>query len=355
MHFQSVNSSAVSFLRRLWSFRRDAVGAAAYWTGVGRLFELAANPAGAIILMYHSIAADDVAAFVDPPNRLSPALFERQMAFLSRHRRVVPLSDVVEQVMAGTSPRAGTVCLTLDDGYLDNLTIVAPILKRYRLPAMLFLATGYVERGETQWADVLHRLFQRRTTDKLRIPSLTNREMDLTSTSGRRAARVIIHRWLLEAAHDERTQLLAEIEHQLRPEGQAPRLTMHWDDVRDLCRRYPFIEIGGHTRDHIDLSTHCGETARSQIAGCATDLRRELGVEPRHFSFPYGRWCAETREIVLTTGWRSAVGDGDDNRVGRTSDRFVIPRVDAPRTMTDLRFKTSGAYPGVFSALGLRG
>jgi peptidoglycan/xylan/chitin deacetylase (PgdA/CDA1 family) len=186
------------------------------------------------------------------------------------------------------------------------------------------------------------------------IPFLAHQEMDLSSTSGREAARMIIHRRLLEVGHDERAQLLKEIEHQLRPDGQVPRLTMNWDDVRDLCSRYPFIEIGGHTRDHIDLSTHCGETARFQIAGCAADLRRELGVEPRHFSFPYGRWSAETRGIVRAAGWHSAVGDGDDRRVGRTSDRFVIPRVDAPRTMTDLRFKTSGAYPGIFSMLGMR-
>lgn len=353
MGLKTVNASAAELLRRVWSYRRDVAGAAVYWSGVGRLFEIAVQPTGAIILMYHSIAANDVAEFVDPPNRLSPEMFERQLAFLSKHRRVVPLSQVVEQIASGASPPSGTVCLTFDDGYLDNLITAAPILEAYKLPATLFLATGYVARGETQWADILHWLFRRRTADKLRIPFLAFQEMDLTSETGRGAARTILHRRLLEATHQERTQLLTEIERQLLPKGCMPRLTMNWDETRDLCRRYPLIEIGGHTRDHIDLRTHLGETARSQIDGCAEDLRRELGVEPRHFSFPYGRWCAETRGIVCTSGWRSAVGDGDNTRVGQASDRFSIPRVDAPRTMTDLRFKTSGAYPGVLSMLGM--
>jgi peptidoglycan/xylan/chitin deacetylase (PgdA/CDA1 family) len=340
-------------LKRLWSFRREAVGAAVHWSGAGRLYEIAAQPTGAIILMYHSIAAHDVAEFVDPPNRLSPEMFERQMAFLSEHRRVVPLSQVVEQIASGESPSMGTVCITFDDGYLDNLTTAAPILEKYKLSATLFLATGYVERGETQWADILYWLLQRRTTDKLRMPSLGNQETYLTSDARRGAARKILHRCLLEATRQERRQLLTEIERQLLPEGRAPRLTMNWEDVRQLRRRYPFFEIGGHTREHIDLRTHRGEAARSEIDGCAEDVRRELGVEPRHFSFPYARWCAETRGIVCTSGWRSAVGSGDNIRVGQASDRFAIPRVEAPRTMTDLRFKTSGAYPGVLSMLGL--
>jgi peptidoglycan/xylan/chitin deacetylase (PgdA/CDA1 family) len=123
--------------------------------------------------------------------------------------------------------------------------------------------------------------------------------------------------------------------------------------VRQLERRYPFIEIGGHTRDHIDLTTHRGEPARAQIAACAEDLRRELGAQPRHFSYPYERWCAESRRAVIDAGWLSAVGAGTRPRIDADSDRYAMPRVAAPRTMTQLRFKTSGAYPGAFAVLGL--
>ena len=340
-------------LRRLWSYRREAAGAAVHWSGLGRVFEAAARPAGAIVLMYHSIASDDVAGFVDPPNRLSPEMFERQMVFLREHRRVVPLSQVVEQIASGASPKAGTVCITFDDGYRDNLTIAAPILEKYRLSATLYLATGYIERAETQWADILHWLFQWRTADRLRIPSPESREIDLGSAAGRGAARNFLHRRLLEATAPERRQLLTDIERQLLPQVPAPRLTLNWDEVRELHRRYPLFEVGGHTREHVDLRKHRGEAARAEIDGCAEDLRRELGAQARHFSFPYGRWCAETREIVCVSGWRSAAGSGDQVRIGKASDRFAMPRVEAPRTMTDLRFKTSGAYPGVFAMLGL--
>lgn len=339
---------AASLLRRVWSARRAVAGAAVYWSGGGRLFEWLTRPSGAIVLMYHSVAPTEIAESVDPPNRLEPVMFERQMAFLSKHRRVVPLSQVADDIDAGRSPPAGTVCITFDDGYLDNLTIAAPILARYHLPATLFLATGYVKRGESQWADALHWLIQRRTGDRLRIPGEDRGELDLGLEREVALARQVLHRRLMEADYSERSALLAEVRRQLVPQGTAPRLTLTWDEVRTLRQKFPLIEIGGHTREHVDLSTYRGSVARAEVSGCAEDLRRELGLKPGHFSFPYGRWCTETREVVSSSGWRLAVGDGDNNRVGSASDRFCIPRVDAPRTMTELRFKTSGAYPGVF-------
>jgi peptidoglycan/xylan/chitin deacetylase (PgdA/CDA1 family) len=353
-----INMSDISPLRlrlgkRPGALARDVAGAALHWSGLGRAFEIVARPAGAIILMYHSISREDLAEFVDPPNRMSPALFERQMAFLSAHRRVVPLSTVVRQIESGLSPLSGTVCITFDDGYRDNLTTAAPILEKYKLPATLFLATGYVERGEAQWADTLYWLFKHRSRDIVSVSSIGLGETNLAMSTGLAAARRLLHGHLLESGQEDRVRLLNEIERQLCPAGKRPRLTLNWDEVRELRRRYPFFEIGGHTRDHIDLQTHRGETARSQIKACADDLQRELGAEPRHFSFPYSRWCPETRELVSTSDWRSAVGMGDGIRIGAASDRFAMPRLESPRTMTELRFKTSGAYPGALSMLGL--
>ena len=309
------------------SLGRAAVGAAVHWTGAGRAFERAVRPSGAIILMYHSVAADDAARFIEPGNRIAPRLFERQMAFLREHRRVVALSELVEDLVRGRTPPAGTVCITFDDGYRDNLTVAAPILEKYRLPATLYLVTGCVERRETQWSDKLHWLFTRATPEYRRL-----------------------HAYLLEAGHEERVAMLAELERRFAPQERPPRLTLDWDEARRLCRRYPRIEIAGHTREHLDLTRHPGE-ARAQIDGCAEDLRRELGVEPRHFSYPYARWCARTRAAVVAGGWASAVGMGTQPRIGAASDRFAMPRVEAPRSITQLAFKTSGAYPGIFSML----
>jgi peptidoglycan/xylan/chitin deacetylase (PgdA/CDA1 family) len=335
----------------LGSLSRAAVGVAMHWSGVGRAFEMAARPAGAIILMYHSVAPDAAAPYIEPVNRMHPRLFERQMAFLAAERHVLPLSELVAKIAAGRSPPAGTVCITLDDGYLDNLTTAAPVLERYRLPATLFIATGLVERAETQWSDTLHWLFGCATRHTLSLRMLGSRQMNLAARSEKARAYSLLHQHLLEAEHAQRVELLADIRCQLAPAGKPPRVSLDWDEVHQLRRRYPFLDIGGHTRDHIDLRKHRGEAARLQIAGCAADLRRELGGA-RHFSYPYERWCDESRQAVVDGGWASAVGVGAPLRVGAHSDRYAMPRVHAPHAMTQLAFYTSGAYPGALALLG---
>lgn len=339
-------------LQPLKALVRKTVGTAVYWTGIGHAFGAITRSEGTIILMYHSVAPVESAAFIDPPNWISPGQFEKQIRFLRRHRHVVPFSTMARELSRGNSLPAGTVCITFDDGYLDNLTVAAPILEKYELPAMLYLATGYVDRGESQWADVLYWLLKHRTADKLSIPWIGVDSSNLASRQEFARTRRLLHEYLLESRREDRVRTLGAIEQQLVPARRPPRLTLTWDDVRKLRSRYPFFEIGGHTREHIDLRKHRGEPAQHQISGCADDLRRELDMDPEHFSFPYGRWCAENREAVMAAGWKSAVGQGDSVRIAATSDRFAMSRVEAPNAMTDLRFKTSRAYPGVLSMLG---
>jgi len=341
-----------SLLKKTWKRRREVLAASLYWSGLGYVFQTLRRPEGAIILMYHSIAPDEVSGAIDPPNRMSPLAFEQQMAFLREHRHVVSMGDLVAQLETGKTPQAGTVCITFDDGYLDNLTTAAPILEKYQLPATLFLPTGYIARAETQWADVLHGLYSQRTGHALRLPGL-GVAVDLSQPAQWAAARRTIHLHLLQSDYAERSDVLRQVEQQLKPLGSVPRLTMNWDEVRELTRRYPWFELGGHSRDHIDLKTHGGAFAEQEIFGCAQDLQRELGRAPQHFSFPYGRWRDETRAMVQAAGWRSAVGASNDFRIGPANDRFVMARPATPNSMTELRFRTSGAYPGALAMFGL--
>jgi peptidoglycan/xylan/chitin deacetylase (PgdA/CDA1 family) len=344
-----LNSPYTELLHRVWRQRRNFVGGALYWSGAGHAYSALAKPAGAIVLMYHSVAVGDSARYIDPPNRIDQVAFEQQIAFLARRRRVMPLSSVLAEIAAGESPKAGTVCLTFDDGYLDNLTVVAPLLEKYGLPATLYLATGYVERVESQWADVLYWQIAARTRNRLSLPLAGVESADLGAWADRKNALRFLHRSLLQACYDERRAILDEIGRQLAPEGQPPRLTMNWSEVRELQHRYPRFELGGHTRDHLDLRTHRGDMAREQINGCAEDIRRELEIAPGPFSYPYSRWSPETRQMVIAGGWTSAVGEGSDIQITSSSDAYAIPRVECPSGMTELQFKTSGAFPGIFS------
>jgi peptidoglycan/xylan/chitin deacetylase (PgdA/CDA1 family) len=90
-----------------------------------------------VILTYHSISEGD------SPLKVSPSLFAEQMEWLRDNVRVAPLSEVVA-ALAGRRPLPErTVVLTFDDGFRDFYSSAAPVLRRLRLPATVFLPTGY--------------------------------------------------------------------------------------------------------------------------------------------------------------------------------------------------------------------
>jgi len=341
----------MNLLQRAWAEKRRYADVALYWSGAAWAFETMMQPTGAVILMYHSVANGEVAQYIDPPNHLPSAEFERQMAFLSKERNVVSLNELVTQLEARQEPCAGTVCITFDDGYLDNLTVAAPILEKYRLPATLFLPTSYIDCGETHWADTVHQMFRFRTRHQLTVASL-GFSANLADQMQRTSAYRKLHRPLLTATYKDRQALLAEVREQLNPSYQGPRLTMNWDEVRDLGQRFPLFSIGGHSQTHVDLSTFGGQCAMGEIEGCKRRILDELHFDPQHFSFPYARWSMETRSLVEQCGWKSAVGDGLGVRIGVKSDRFVMPRLPTPVSMTDLKFKTGGSFPGVYAWIG---
>jgi peptidoglycan/xylan/chitin deacetylase (PgdA/CDA1 family) len=305
---------------------------------------------GAIILMYHSVADGDARRFIDPRNQVPAAVFEDQMAFLAKHRTAVSLSEILEVLQRGAVPPAGTVAITFDDGYLDNLAIAAPILSRYRLPATLFLATGYVDRAQPQWIDQAYTMFARRSRSTI---EWRGKRIDLENQLSRQEVYQAVCKELLIASADQRRALLDELRDTLEATGHPPRLTLSWDDVRTLMRDFSTIEIGGHTCEHLDLTRTSDECARAELEGCMRRIEQHVGCVPRHFSFPYGRTSPKLREIVRAAGFVSACGGGGADAVIRPrTDRYALPRVEAPAAMNRFDALTSSANTAFWRRLG---
>ena len=91
-------------------------------------------------MVYHAVGAVQSA---DDPFRLfvPPEVFVNHMHFLARHRRVVPLAEVVDRRYERGRPR---VAITFDDGYRCLLEHALPVLEDYGFPATLFVPTGVV-------------------------------------------------------------------------------------------------------------------------------------------------------------------------------------------------------------------
>ena len=107
------------------------------------------------ILMYHRVFPG-----VNPEDRIviSPGTFERQMRFFKIHKyNVIPLEDLVLLIKEKKKIPPKTVAITLDDGYKDSFTHAFPILKKYNLPATIFIIVnevGRIQNDRVSWEEI---------------------------------------------------------------------------------------------------------------------------------------------------------------------------------------------------------
>ena len=104
------------------------------------------------VLMYHHIDEKGKISSLS----VSAENFRRQMRFLSEHNyNVIPLAGLVQAKLEKKRLARNTVALTFDDGYEDNYLAAYPVLKKYNLPAVIFVIAGSVgEEGYLNYEQI---------------------------------------------------------------------------------------------------------------------------------------------------------------------------------------------------------
>lgn len=110
---------------------------------------------GIIILNYHRVLPEEQCKNYPLTALAIPdTFFNQQMAWLKENCKVLPLDEAVTSIQKGYSDRKPTVCVTFDDGYIDNYTIAAPILEEHNLRGTFFITTEFVLSKSYLWHDI---------------------------------------------------------------------------------------------------------------------------------------------------------------------------------------------------------
>jgi peptidoglycan/xylan/chitin deacetylase (PgdA/CDA1 family) len=93
------------------------------------------------VLTYHRFGQ----VFRDP-FCVSPDDFAVQMAWLAERNLAISLAEIEAFVLHGETLKHGSVLVTIDDGCSSVGTLALPILKRYGIPAVVFVSSGNIGR-----------------------------------------------------------------------------------------------------------------------------------------------------------------------------------------------------------------
>lgn len=108
--------------------------------------------------------------------------------------------------------------------------------------------------------------------------------------------------------------------------GYIQEAIMNWPQIKELSTKG--VEIGFHTRNHIDLRKNTTTTRRREIIDSLEDLENNLSdyvSEDIIFSYPYGAYDVDVIQIVKEAGYIGAVANYEGN-VRPKTDPWQIPR-----------------------------
>ena len=134
----------------------SCVAALLYYSGIIYLYELVCNlssPEGNVrILMYHRVLQNtDVTKDFQQGLFVTQKIFDEQLLFLSQNYNVISLEQAYNVFKTDNKFSRRTVVITFDDGWGDNYTNAYPILKKYKLPATIFLTTDFIDTNQMYW------------------------------------------------------------------------------------------------------------------------------------------------------------------------------------------------------------
>ncbi len=302
---------------------------------IARWFVQARYPSGTNllpILMYHRVLTEPDPLQPDVPHQ---ALLAEQFRTLAGAFNVLPLHEAAELLRSGGLP-PGAACITFDDGYRDNHDLALPLLREFKLPATVFVASGFLNGG---------RMFNDSVVETVR--RLDTGEIDLSRVGlGKRLVSDLSSRRTLIGELTKAVKYLDPVERDDFCEDLCRRAGSHlptdlmMEDKHVKAMSDAGVDIGGHTVNHPILARVDGEAARREIETNRDHLTTLTGRQPLCFAYPNGKpnldYTSAHAGMVTSAGYRAAVSTA----VGVASedaDPFQLPRF-MPRERSAAQF-----------------
>lgn len=237
-----------------------------------------------LVLFYHRVNILD-----NDYNLLSvaPEHFEQQMRYLKDNFNIVGLDEKWDRL------EGKNICITFDDGYLDNYEFAAPILEKYQIPATIFVATDYMNQDKEFWWDELEKwiLLGGDSEEEFHLKDIRydcNFHMNtlVQRKNTYRSLQYLIKNYIDEERKEDWLTQLSEYRKQKR-ETRKSYYAMSDKECKILSES-KYISIGAHTKSHFSIGMRDYQFQLKEIQGSIQILSQVTNKKIDTFSYPFG-------------------------------------------------------------------
>lgn len=232
---------------------------------------------------------------------VSPENFRQQLLWLKDYYNIVRTTD------NWNSLSEDSICITFDDGYVDNLTDALPILEDVNVPATMFISTMGLIGEEQPWWDCLeYYLFSDVKHDFFALDDeIFCCEWEVNSLKKKINCYKALHFLMKNYCDNDRRMKWLEQLSDWSGLVFSKKLLVNKSHIEELSKS-SLIDIGAHTITHAALSTLGLEMQEREIMDSKACLENIINRKIDLFSIPFGvrdvDYLPETIEIIKKEG-----------------------------------------------------
>lgn len=286
-----------------------------------------------LILMYHGVVKKT--DFSLSVNHLALTDFEQQIKYLSENFEIISLRDIFKSYKEGkdTKPQ---LAITFDDGYENNYTNAFPVLKKYHVPATIFVVSKILENPDyILWYDLIDLV-----KSKLNIDFFKRNANKLPSEKGNMIKNAVSwgdFRKVMKMLDVEEKEIIIqrnsnEVKEILSNVNAEYKNMLSAGQMMEMISS-GLIEIGSHTHHHPNLDVLNIDEARNEITTSKKLLEQALNYKVKSIAFPDGAYNETIKQLSINEGYENLLAV-DYKTSSDEEDENILPRFCISNTTT---------------------
>lgn len=249
-------------------------------------------------------------------------LFESILLALKARYSLLSAARLKQLLSEGVS--TNNVChITFDDGLESFYSVVFPLLKKYQVPASLFVSPEIISTGDNFW-------FQETEDYKEEvIKDIQAKELHISATKLAAFSSQAVFKCLPVG---EIKKIIALYQQQENC-GKKPSQNMSIEQLKEVDHS-GLVTVGAHTINHPVLTNEDNDSCIYEIGESVTALAKLLEHPVRYFAYPNGRPGIDFGEREMNCLRRNNIAmafSTELDTLSRGNDLLSIPRMGFAR------------------------
>ncbi|MBK8805104.1 MAG: polysaccharide deacetylase family protein [Bacteroidales bacterium] len=295
------------------------------------------------VLFWHGVS-NECSSIVEAEN-IKFEVFKSQILYLKNKFEIISIEEYRDRLHLNCFTKKEVV-LTFDDGYKNNLSVVAPYLSDLKIPFTVFITTNNINHNLLFPTSIIRLIIFGSQLKEIDIPSIKIKTKILDFESKKYFAGKIselIKTLPLQEVKNVCDELISNISTSEMNDlifKYSSILPMNWDDVEKL-KNYN-CTIGSHCLDHICCHKNQEkEEIKFQITESKKVIENKLKLKCNFFAYPNGDFHEFSDNCVKEAGYDLGFSTQRKSVFNKDINKSSLPRISVPASLDTLKILLS--------------